>query len=164
MGQPAKPATSLSGRAFVPQRSCVLPFQSRAAGVGHPVEPLADVRSADARSAEIERRAGVALSFQVSLYSVPPAEAVRARNLLSKDDRRAALADEVEADGPEVALVVFASALAGGREGLAGEGRGPDGAAIGPSGEAEGVRPDADAGEEVDLSSTGEIHRSNIDN
>jgi hypothetical protein len=40
--------------------------------------------------------------------------------LLSKDDWRAALRDETVEDGPEVALVVEASALAGGAEGLTG--------------------------------------------
>jgi hypothetical protein len=55
---------------------------------------------ADARSAEINRPAGVARSFQVSLYKVEPAEAVLARNLLAKDDWRAALADEVVESRP----------------------------------------------------------------
>jgi len=39
-------------------------------------EPLADVGSADARSAEIDRPEGVALCFHVSVYSVEPSEAV----------------------------------------------------------------------------------------
>lgn len=50
---------------------------------------------ADARSAEIDRPAGVGRSFQVSLYKVEPSEAVLARNLLAKDDARAALSDEM---------------------------------------------------------------------
>jgi hypothetical protein len=52
------------------------------------------MRRADARSAEIDRPAGVARSFQVSLYKVEPSEAVLARNLLAKDDGRATLLDE----------------------------------------------------------------------
>ena len=45
--------------------------------VGDPPEALSDVRSADARSAEIDRCAGVVRPFQVSLYSVEPLETVR---------------------------------------------------------------------------------------
>jgi hypothetical protein len=67
-------------------------------GVGQPcsdpVEPLSDVRSTDARSAGIDRPAGVSRSFQVSLYKVEPSEAVLACNLFSNDDWRAALRDE----------------------------------------------------------------------
>jgi hypothetical protein len=61
-----------------------------AVGVGQPdcdeVQPLPDVRCAEARSAGICRSAGVTRTFQVSEYSVEPAKSVRARNLLSKDD------------------------------------------------------------------------------
>jgi hypothetical protein len=81
--------------------------QSLAAGVGladaslgNPPQSLPDVGRADARSAEIDRRAGVTRSFQVSLYKVEPSEAVLARNLLAKDDWRAALADEMVEGGP----------------------------------------------------------------
>jgi hypothetical protein len=73
---------------------------------------LPDVRSADARSAEIERPAGVTRSFQVSLNKVEPSEASLGRNLLSKDHARSALADEPEPSGPEVALVVKPAAFA----------------------------------------------------
>jgi hypothetical protein len=55
---------------------------------------LSDVGRTDARSAGIDRPAGVSRSFQVSLYKVKPSEAVFARNLLAKDDWRAALRDE----------------------------------------------------------------------
>jgi hypothetical protein len=68
--------------------------------VGQPlrgeIESLPDVRSTDARSAQIQRPDGVSLAFQVSVYKVEPSEAVLARNLLAKDDARSALADEVE--------------------------------------------------------------------
>jgi len=63
-------------------------------GVGHPVESLSDVRGADARSAQIRRPKGVTRAFQVSLYKVEPRKAVFARNLLAKDDCRAALLNE----------------------------------------------------------------------
>jgi hypothetical protein len=53
------------------------------------------MRRAEARSAGIDRPAGVARSFHVSLYKVEPSKSVFARNLLAKDDWRAALADEV---------------------------------------------------------------------
>jgi hypothetical protein len=111
VGHPARTATSLSGLAFVPHRSSGAPFQSRAAGVGHPagvchpIESLSDVRCADARSAEIERPDGVVRCFQISLYKVDPSKAVLACNLLAKDDARAALADEVVKRGPKVPLV-----------------------------------------------------------
>jgi hypothetical protein len=57
-------------------------------GVGHPVEPLADMRSAEARSAGIDRPEGVARRFQVSLYKVEPSKAVFRCNLLAKNDWR----------------------------------------------------------------------------
>jgi hypothetical protein len=133
------------------------PSPSPFTGVGQPdsneVEALTDVRRTDARSAQISSPEGIARAFQVSAYSVEPREAVRARNLLSKDDWRAALSDETEPLGPEVALVVNAFASAGDREGLTGARAGPDGPVVGPAGESEGVAPDSDACEEVRLSS-----------
>ena len=124
-------------------------------GVGHPdgskEEPLSNVRRPDARSAQICRPDGVALSFQVSANNVEPREASPARNLFAKDDWRAALADEAEPLGPEVALVVEAEAGTGAGEGLAGARAGPDGAVVGPPGEAKGVGPGAEAGECVEL-------------
>lgn len=67
---------------------------SEANGVGHEEQSLPLVRSADARSAQIRRPDGVTASFQVSENKVEPLEAKLARNLLSKDDWRATLADE----------------------------------------------------------------------
>ena len=64
------------------------------------------MRRADARSAEIDRPAGVARCFQVSLYKVEPTKAVFACNLLTKDDWRAALADEVVESWPQVPLII----------------------------------------------------------
>ena len=126
-------------------------------GVGHPdgteEQPLSDVRSPDARSAQIRSPDGVALSFQVSANNVEPREASPARNLLSKDDWRAALADEAEPLGPEVALVGEAEAGTGAGERLAWAASGPDGAVVGPPGEAKGVGPGAEAGEGVKLGS-----------
>ena len=104
-----------------------------------PVEPLTDVGSAEARSAGIDRPEGVARCFHVSLYKVEPAEAVLARNLLSKDDCRTALAYEMEPERPEVPLVSKPAALACRGERLAGAGAGPHGAVVVPSGLPEGV-------------------------
>lgn len=89
VGQPANLTTSFNGGPLLP-RSCTpaksAPFQSRACGVGHPIQPLSDVRSTDARSAQIGRCAGVIRCFQVSLYKVEPSEAVSACNLFAKDN------------------------------------------------------------------------------
>ena len=135
----------------------VFPESIAALGVGQPYgskeHPLSDVRRPDARSAQICRPDGVALSFQVSANNVEPREASPARNLFAKDDWRAALADEAEPLGPEVALVVEAAAGTGAGEGLAGARAGPDGPVVGPPGEAKGVGPGAEAGEGVELGS-----------
>jgi hypothetical protein len=88
-----------------PSRPCVpAPVPLLLVGVGQPLsdppEPLSDVGRADARSAEINRPAGVARSFQVSLYKVEPTEAVLACNLLTSDDSGSALLDEPVEGGP----------------------------------------------------------------
>ncbi len=115
------------------------------------------MRRTDARSAQISSPEGVARAFQVNAYSVEPRQSVRARNLLSKDDWRAALLDEAEPLRPEVALVVDALASAGDAEGLAGTRAGPDGAAFRPAGESERVLPDPDASKEVSTLSVANI-------
>jgi hypothetical protein len=120
-----------------------LPRLSAARGVGHAFsnkpETLTDVRGADARSAQICRPNGVARCFHVSAYSVEPAKAILACNLLSKDNWRAALCDEPVELGPEVALVFDALALSGGAEGLTRTASGPDGPGVIPSGKTESV-------------------------
>jgi hypothetical protein len=98
------------------------------------------------------------------VYSVEPAEAVLARNLLSKDNWRAALCDEPMELRPEMALVFDALALTCGAEGLAGATSGPDGLGVIPSGKSEGVGPDADPGEEVALGVALEVARSHVPN
>jgi hypothetical protein len=72
------------------------PVLSLVCGVGQPVEPVSDMRSTDARRRKRDRPDPVSQAFQVILYKVDPRICVAARNLLSKDDCRAALADEVE--------------------------------------------------------------------
>ena len=71
-------------------------------GVGHEEQPLAEVRSADPRSAKIEGPEGIALRFHVRAYNGEPSEAILARNLLAKDrySFRFAMLDEVEEGGP----------------------------------------------------------------
>jgi hypothetical protein len=144
------------------------PEVSCACGVVQPFsnkpEALADVRGADARSAQIRHPNGVSRYFQVSAYSVEPAEAVLARNLLSKDNWRAALCDEPMELGPEVTLVGKSCSFSGGAEWLAWARAGPDGPVVGPSCETEGVAPDADTGEEVALGVTLEVARSHVPN
>jgi len=69
-------------------------------GVGHPPKPLSDLGGADARSAQIGGPDGISQCFQVSAYSGEPFTSSFARNLLSKDDWRAALRDEAEEGRP----------------------------------------------------------------
>ena len=123
---------------------------------------LSKVRGADPRSAQIARPEGVTRSFQVSRNKVEPREAVRARNLLAKDDCRTALSNEIEPDGPEVALVSKPSLGAGLREGLAGAAACPDWDVVGPAGEPEGVAPHADASEGVKLNDACEVARRDL--
>jgi hypothetical protein len=142
----------------------VYPFPDAAVvGDGHPVESLPDVWGADARSAQIRRPDGKPHSLQVSEYSVEPRPSVRARNLLSKDDWRAALSDEPEPLGPEVTSVIDALAPSRLRERLARAAPGPNGSVIWPSGKPERVRPGADAGESVELDCTRDVFGREID-
>ncbi|CUX25631.1 hypothetical protein AGR5A_Cc20261 [Agrobacterium genomosp. 5 str. CFBP 6626] len=70
------------------------------AGVGQPVKPVSDVRSTDARRRKRDRPDSVTHGFQVILYKVDPRVCVLTCNLLSKDDWRATLLDEVEERRP----------------------------------------------------------------
>jgi hypothetical protein len=83
-----------------PGRKPLPPLPSLAAGVGHPVRSVSDVRGADARSRKRDTPEGVTHAFQVSVYKVDPSISSLARNLLSKDDWRAALRDEMLPGGP----------------------------------------------------------------
>jgi hypothetical protein len=91
-----------------------------ALGVGHPEQPLPDVRRPDARSAQIGGPDGISQCFQVSTYNGEPFPSSLARNLLSKDRCRLALSDKSQELGPEVPVVVEAFAFACCRERLAG--------------------------------------------
>lgn len=103
VGQPRNAAFTACG-SDVPVIPSVIvpalpPSEAEAEAVGQPFrddpEPLADVRSTDARSRDTDRPEGVADSFQVVLYKVEPAVANRFFNLLTKDDWRLALSDEM---------------------------------------------------------------------
>lgn len=120
-------------------------------GDGHEVKSVSLMRGADARSAGIDRPDGVARSFQVSLNSVEPLKAVRARNLLAKDDWRTALTDEIEQNWPEVTLIDESLSPAGCRERLARATRRPYGRIIGPIGQAQCVAPHTDSSERMEL-------------
>ena len=141
----------------------MLPVASLVTGVGHPVEPLSDVRRPRARSAQIGGPDAIACSFQVRSNSGEPSPSILVRNLLAKDDWRLALGDEPEEVGPEVSGVGGAKAFAGGAEGLARTGAGPHGAIWPPTGKPEGGGPASDAGEEMTLAEAGQVGRSNID-
>ena len=135
-----------------PARPCVpAPVLLLVCGVGHPIQSLSDMRRPDARSAEIDRCAGVVRSFQVSLYKVEPSEAVLARNLFAKDNARFALRNEAEEIGPEVSLVIEPASFSGGTEGLAGTATCPDWAIVRPSSQSKSGRPDPDPCKEVAL-------------
>ena len=131
--------------------------ESPAAGVGHPVEPLSDVRCADAVCSQYGRPAGVAFAFQVCRYSIEPALADRACNLLAKDQLRAALADEPEERGPEVARVGVTESFAGVAVRLAGAASGPKRSGWINSGELKREAPAADSGEEMALCESMEV-------
>jgi len=129
-------------------------FQSRTVGVTHPVRSVTDVRSTDARRRERDTPEGVTQGFHVSVYKVDPRFDSFARNLLSKDDWRAALLDEVLKGGPEVPLVIKSRAFACRAERLARTGTSPNRSVVTPSGIAKGVRPNPNACEEVTLRET----------
>ena len=139
-------------------------FQSRVAGVGHEVDPLPDVRSTDARSRDTDSPEGVVDSFHVSLNKVEPTVPNRCFNLLTKDDRRAALLDEEVPVGPKVPLVVKSSTKASCAERLARTRAGPDLPIVRPAGASQGVRPDTNACEKVALAIPGKVVRADIKN
>ena len=132
--------------------------------MGHPIKTVPSVRGSEARSADIDRPAGVARVIQVRLNKVEPSESVNGRNLLPKANDRSSCFDEWKPLWPKMPFVVERFAFAGRTEGLAGAGACPDFAVVGPSGETEGVGPDTDSGEEVALSVFGEVICSNIGN
>lgn len=70
-------------------------FQSLVVVVTHPEKSVSDVRRTDPRRRERDTCEGVAHGFHVSVYKVDPRLDSLACNLLSKDDCRSTLADEM---------------------------------------------------------------------
>jgi hypothetical protein len=132
------------------------------AGVGHEPEALSDVERADARSAQINRPDGVVRCLQISRNTIEPSKSIRARNLFTKDDCRAALADEAEPRRPKVARIIGAIALPRSRERLTGTASCPDSTIVAPAGESKGKRPAANAGEEMALDEPAHIGCGNV--
>jgi hypothetical protein len=139
-------------------------FIDTAVGVGHEEQPVPDVRCANAVCAQYRRRNGVAFRFQVCRNKVEPAVSNRRINLFSKDDWRAALADEPKPFRPEVTRVVKPLAFASRREGWTRAASGPHWSAVGPSCVAECETPETRACKEMTLGVLSEFPRSNIDN
>lgn len=132
-------------------------FASTVFGLRHPEESVSDVRRTDARRRKRDGPKGVFQGFQVSVYKVDPRLDSLARNLLSKDDWRAALLDEPGKAGPKVSWVRKPSSSACRAERLAGCGTGPNRHVIGPSGFSESKGPGPDSCEEVALCESGEV-------
>ena len=84
--------------------------------------------------AEYNRPNGVAFSLQVCRYKVEPAVPNYAFNLFPKADDRLALADEIEPDGPQVAVVCCSCSFSSSAERLAWATACPNTAIIRPSG------------------------------
>ena len=101
--------------------------------------------------AQYGRPAGVAFCFQVCRYSIEPSVPNRACNLLPKDMLRAALADEVKEDRPEVPFVFLGKSLSGTAERLARATACPNRTVSRPSSKLKSEGPSGDPGEEVAL-------------
>lgn len=137
-------------------------FPSFAIGVGHEPESLSDMRSADARSAAIDRPAGVVLTFQVRRNKVEPAKSVVARNLFTKDDSRTADADKVVPVRPYVPLIIKPCSFACRGERLARAGARPHRTIVEPACVPERIAPDTDTGKEVTLREAAEVRWCDI--
>jgi hypothetical protein len=115
------------------------------------------VRCADAASRKTNRPEGVTFSLQVIVNKVEPPVGNRCFNLFTKDNVRAALADEAKPRRPKVARIVSPSLGTCRAEGLAWATTRPNRSVVRPSGESEGVGPATDPGEEVALGKSSEI-------
>jgi hypothetical protein len=122
------------------------------------------MRRPDARSAEIDRPAGVTRTVQVRLNKVEPRQSVNGRNLLAKANDRSSCFDETKELWPKMPFVVERFTFAGRAEGLAGTASGPDFSVVWPASKPERIGPDPDAGEEMALSISVELVGSNIGN
>jgi hypothetical protein len=129
---------------------------SSATGVCHKPDAVAVVRGTDASSRQYGRPDGVVFTFQVSKHKVEPRPGA-VRNLLAKDNWRAADLDEVKPEGPQVPLVSKLQALACRGERLARRRAGPNTPVVGPSCELQGDIPSRDSSEEVAAGELGKI-------
>jgi len=120
---------------------------------------LPDVRCPDAASRQTTRPDGVTFSFQVIANKVEPAVGNRCFNLFTKDDWRAALADEPEPVRPEVTGVAEALRRPCRRERLTRARAGPDRLVVGPVRKAERMRPPTNPSEEMMLGEPCEVIR-----
>ena len=159
VGHPTRPPVNSSPLRLPPLLVCP---PSIVFGVGHEPESLSDVRCPDAASRDTNRPAGVAFSLQVSLNKVEPPVLNRCFNLLTKDNSRAALADEIEPDRPKVSIISGAFLRASGTERLARATACPNRSVLWPSGKAQSVAPTAESGEEMALNKSGKVTGSNI--
>jgi hypothetical protein len=96
------------------------------------------------------------------VYKVDPRACVFACNLLTKNEFRAALFDEVMEGWPQVPLVSKPSSLACRAERLTRTGTSPNRSVIRESGAAKREAPNSDAGEEVALREAVKVSRSNV--
>jgi hypothetical protein len=151
-----------SSFAFRARNCSGVPPASSFVGVGHEEQSLSLVRRADAVCSEYGVPAGVALAFHVCVNKVEPTVANCCRNLLSKDNLRAALSDEVEPRRPEMPLVCKPSALTCRAERLARAATSPNGSIVRPSGKTKGVAPDSDASEVMALGVAAYVVRGNV--
>lgn len=142
---------------------------SRAAGVGHPVEPAALVVRSNGISSQHGRRAGVTVALKVQRCAIPPSPLNAACNLFAKDCWRAQLSDEGSKGRPNVSFIARAlrAAMTDASDavGLAGDAAGPRRALVRPSGDPERSGPSADAGEEMALPVSSEVvgvNKSNV--
>jgi hypothetical protein len=90
----------------------MLSVLSLARAVGHPVQPLPDVRCPDARSAKARSPKTVTQGLHVSLYSGEPFTSSLAINLFTNRDCRTALGDEPSELRPQVSSVGCSEPLA----------------------------------------------------
>lgn len=95
------------------------PVASPARGVGHNEDALAPVRSPDGASWYKQRPDGVAFALQVSAHAVEPQADVPS-NVLKQRPSWPEVSDGCKQVRPEVAVIIRASSLPGGGEGLAG--------------------------------------------
>lgn len=137
------------------------PFSpSEARIVAHKPEAVSEMVRTRARGLDRDCPHGVVHGFQITSHKSEPVSS--SRNLLSKDDWRASLGDKGTEDGPEVAIVGKAFALARGAERLARAASRPNRSSDGPSRQLEGERPSANAGEEVALGEAFKVAWSDI--